>query len=156
MKDRFDLEQDIMYCRNIIDDIDMLYENVCDKFDMPAETVDRIANILLGMKELYEMRFDRLEDTFCQAYQLNEYHTPEETEETVWTGVDPSYQEYPESNSDYTVNVSYDFNDGTRDTTNAVKFTMDSGDVDLWNTHNDIVTGGYTTDDGQLSLKFKS
>jgi hypothetical protein len=152
MKDRFDLEQDIMYCRNIIDDIDMLYENVCDKFDMPAETVDRIANILLGMKELYEMRFDRLEDTFCQAYQLNKYHTPEETE-TGWTGVDPSYQEYPESNSDYTVNVTYDFNDGTWDASNPVNLTMNSGDVDLWNTHNDIVTGGYTTD-GQLSLKF--
>ena len=145
MKDRFDLEQDIMYCRNIIDDIDMLYENVCDKFDMPAETVDRIANILLGMKELYEMRFDRLDDTFCQAYKLNEYHTTEE----------------PESNSDYfagglggTVNVTYDFNDGTWDTSNPVNLTMDSGDVDLWSTHNDIVTGGYTTDDGQLSLKF--
>ena len=79
LKDRFDLEQDIMRCWNVVDDIDMLYENVCDnpKFDMPAETSDRVANALLGLKELYEMRFERLNDTFCQCYRLNEYHTQE-------------------------------------------------------------------------------
>lgn len=79
LKDRFDLEHEIMSCWNVVDDIDMLYENVCDnpKFDMPPETADRVANALLGLKELYEMRFERLNDTFCQAYRLNEYHTEE-------------------------------------------------------------------------------
>ena len=80
LKDRFDLETDIMQCWNIVDDIDLLYENVCDnsKFDMPPETNDRIANALLGLKELYEMRFERLNDTFAQTYRLDKYREVED------------------------------------------------------------------------------
>lgn len=72
-KDRFDLEQEIMKCWHITDDIDMLYENVCDnhtgKFDMKPEVNDRLANVLLGMKELYEIRFERLWSTFEEVVQ---------------------------------------------------------------------------------------
>lgn len=62
MSDRFDLEQSIMECWNVVEDIDLLYTNVLDnpKFDMQPETADRVANLLLGMKELYELRFERL------------------------------------------------------------------------------------------------
>ena len=76
MKDRFDLEQDISYCNNVVDDLEMIYEHILDhpKYSMPSETADRIANLLLGMKELYEIRFDRLNDTFAQAFRLNQYH----------------------------------------------------------------------------------
>ena len=67
MKDRFDLEQHIMECWNVTSDVEMLLDAILDspKFaDMPAEYADRIANMLLGMKELYEMRFERLFRTF--------------------------------------------------------------------------------------------
>jgi len=67
MKDRFDLEQHIMECWNVTSDVDMLLEAILDSprfSDMPAEYSDRIANMLLGMKELYEMRFERLWSTF--------------------------------------------------------------------------------------------
>lgn len=76
MKDRFDLEEDIIYCNNVVDDLEMIYEHILDhpKYSMPSETADRIANLLLGMKELYEMRFDRLNDTFAQTFRLNQYH----------------------------------------------------------------------------------
>ena len=67
MKDRFDLEQHIMECWNVTSDVQMLLEAILDspRFDkMPAEYSDSIANMLLGVKELYEMRFERLWSTF--------------------------------------------------------------------------------------------
>ena len=129
-KDRFDLEMDISYCRNVVDDIDMLYENILDnpKFVMPPETEDRIANALLGIKELYNMRFERLDDTFNQVFELNEYHKD-----------DIQITDYTDQTMNDTVTVTLG------------DLPVMDYDVDLWNTHNTIVTGDY---DKQLELKF--
>lgn len=60
--DRFDLEQQIMKCWNVTDDIDTLYEGVMDS--NPEMTTDQIANALLGMHQLYELKFNKLFATF--------------------------------------------------------------------------------------------
>lgn len=60
MKNRFSLEQEIMECWSVTKDIDVLFEAVMEK-DL---TKDQICNILLGMKELYDLRFDKLFQTF--------------------------------------------------------------------------------------------
>ena len=65
MNDRFDLEQQIMACWNVTSDIETLFEGVVES-DM---THDQIANILLGMKQLYELKFDKLFNTFEQLIQ---------------------------------------------------------------------------------------
>jgi len=65
MSDRFDLEQHIMACWNITSDIDTLCEGVLES-DM---TTDQIANILLGMKQLYELKFDKMFRTFEELIQ---------------------------------------------------------------------------------------
>ena len=65
MRDRFDLEQQIMACWNVISDIDTLCEGVLES-DM---TTDQIANTLLGMKQLYELKFDKMFRTFEQLIQ---------------------------------------------------------------------------------------
>ena len=65
MSDRFDLEQQIMACWNVTSDIDTLCEGVLES-DM---TNDQIANILLGMKQLYELKFDKMFRTFEQLIQ---------------------------------------------------------------------------------------
>jgi hypothetical protein len=57
---RFDLEQHILKCWNITDDIDVLYRAMCDT-EMDK---DKIANILLGMKQLYDFKFDILFNCF--------------------------------------------------------------------------------------------
>ena len=62
MNDRFDLEQQIMACWNVTSDIETLFEGVIES-DM---TPDQITNILLGMKQLYELKFDKLFNTFEQ------------------------------------------------------------------------------------------
>ena len=56
MVDRFDLEQDIMKCWNVTDDVDLLYRNVMEG-DLSK---DDIANALLGIQSLYNMRFDEM------------------------------------------------------------------------------------------------
>lgn len=56
MTDRFDLEQGILKCWNITDDIYLLYENVMES----EMSKDDIANTLLGIHKLYEMKFEKL------------------------------------------------------------------------------------------------
>ena len=60
--DRFDLEQQIMKCWNVTDDIQLVYETVLDK----EMTKDQIANCLLGMHQMYELKFNKLFDTFSE------------------------------------------------------------------------------------------
>ncbi len=60
MVDRFDLEQDIMKCWSVTEDIDLLYRNVMER-DL---TTDDIANALLGIKTLYEMKFEEMFSNF--------------------------------------------------------------------------------------------
>ena len=68
MSDRFELEENIMKCSLILEEIDILMDVVVDdpsgKYDMKPEVLDRITNKLLGIRELYEMRFERLDRTF--------------------------------------------------------------------------------------------
>lgn len=61
MTDRFDLEQDIMKCWNVTEDIDLLYRNVMDG---PEMKTDDIANALLGIKTLYDMKFNEMFNHF--------------------------------------------------------------------------------------------
>lgn len=65
MTDRFDLEEQIMACWTVTSDIDTLREGVLES-DM---TTDQIANILLGMKELYELKFRKMFESFEQLIQ---------------------------------------------------------------------------------------
>ena len=67
MNDRFVLEDRIMKCWNVTDDIDMVTDYFVDnaKFQhMPADITDAIMNKYLGIKELYEIRFQQLWDCF--------------------------------------------------------------------------------------------
>lgn len=59
---KYDLEQQIMAAWNICEDLDILIEGVMEH-DM---TSDEIANVLIGMKQLYDLRFNKLFDTFTE------------------------------------------------------------------------------------------
>lgn len=60
MKDRFDFEQQLMECWHVVDDLDTLCEGVLEH-DMPP---DDISNVLLGMKTLYDLKFQKMFNTF--------------------------------------------------------------------------------------------
>ena len=60
MSDRFDLEQNILDCWKITDDVNLLYKNVME------EELDKdiISNVVLGLQAIYSMRFEQLWETF--------------------------------------------------------------------------------------------
>lgn len=57
---RFDLEQQIMNCWGVTDDLEILFEACCDK----NLSSDHVQNALLGMKTLYQLKFEKLFDLF--------------------------------------------------------------------------------------------
>tara|TARA_R110000868_G_scaffold9000_10_gene45709 strand:+ start:52467 stop:52952 length:486 start_codon:yes stop_codon:yes gene_type:complete len=69
-KDRFDLEHEIMQCWAVVDDIDLLYKYFGDdKFftGMKGEHADKIMNLMGGLKDLYDIKFQRMFDTFGEC-----------------------------------------------------------------------------------------
>ncbi len=58
MTDRFDLEQNIMQCWNVCDDIQLML----DSWGTLDE--DEKQNYLIGLKQMYQMKFDRCWNTF--------------------------------------------------------------------------------------------
>ncbi len=67
-RDRLDEEDAIMDCWKVVDDINFLWVQIMDGPDMSD---DEICNILLGMQQLYERKFQELEATMHQAHGLN-------------------------------------------------------------------------------------
>ena len=73
MEARFDLEQQIMDCWHITDDLDVLFEAILDK----EIDRDKIANIVLGLKDLYHLKFERTFDTFERMISEEHNSVPE-------------------------------------------------------------------------------
>lgn len=64
---RFDLEQQILECWKVTDDINMVTAYFIDDpkwADMDAELADAIMNKYYAIKELYELKFEQLWATF--------------------------------------------------------------------------------------------
>lgn len=59
MADRFDLEQELMNCWRVTDDIDLVATMISNT-NMSAKDQDKFMNVLIGMKELYNARFDAM------------------------------------------------------------------------------------------------
>jgi len=67
---RFTLEHQIMECWQVVDDIDLLFQSIGDDVffeGMKPEHQAKIMNLLLGMKEMYGLKFDRTFKTFEQC-----------------------------------------------------------------------------------------
>jgi hypothetical protein len=71
MKDRFDLENELMGCWHVVDDLDVLISHLDDPFflGMKGDHADRLANALIGMKTLYDIKFNVMMDTFADCIQ---------------------------------------------------------------------------------------
>lgn len=57
---RFDLEQQIMNCWQVCEDIDAVYQVGGTR----VMTEDELANALLGLKTIYQLKFEILMQTF--------------------------------------------------------------------------------------------
>ena len=58
----YNLEQHIMECWQMVDDVNLLYEQVMEN-DLHKDQ-DKLANALLGLSTIYEMKFERVFDSY--------------------------------------------------------------------------------------------
>lgn len=63
--DRFDLEQQIMDCWGVVDDIQTVYS----VGDSRPISEDEMLNALLGLQTIYQMKFEKLQETFSILVQ---------------------------------------------------------------------------------------
>ena len=75
MKDRFDLETDIMNVWAIKDQISTMMWRFYDHPELLSE--DEQMNHIMAIEYAIELNCAKLMDTYCQVFQLNEYATAE-------------------------------------------------------------------------------
>jgi hypothetical protein len=73
MNDKYDLEQAIMLAWQTSEDLDLLYKHHGDHPVVMTE--DEVGNALWGIKILHDMRMEKLMDTYCRKFELNQYCT---------------------------------------------------------------------------------
>ena len=74
MSDRFDLEQQILDCWKITDDIKLLDKNVLEgKIEGGNLTHDEISNYLLGLETIYNMKFEQMFATFSDLIKQRKF-----------------------------------------------------------------------------------
>ena len=76
MNPKVDLESAIMLAWQTSEDIELLYKHHGDAPRPMSD--DEVANALLGIKVLHDMRMESLMDTYCRKMELNEYCTDPE------------------------------------------------------------------------------
>lgn len=79
MKDRFDLEQEILQIKGYADNIRMVAEKMIDgdydeNYDrIFPSNIDTYVNALEGLATLLDMHSDKMFDTMSQCFQLDSY-----------------------------------------------------------------------------------
>ena len=58
----YELEEQIMDCWNVCNDLKTAYTQICDGKKEP--TIDEITNALMGMQQLYHWKFEQLFFTY--------------------------------------------------------------------------------------------
>ena len=79
---QFDMEQQIMNCWNVCEDLDTLMEGVLER----GMTHDRISNALMGMKELYQLKFE----TLWESFEAMLHQKREDKFDKLWGGSETS------------------------------------------------------------------
>ena len=73
MKDRFDLEQEILRTTIYADDLRTIAENMLNDSIGGVTDVDRYANAIEGIAILIEMQSNKMLDTMSQCFKLDNY-----------------------------------------------------------------------------------
>lgn len=64
-----ELEQNILDCWKVCDDIDLVWKEMYD--GNPEPTEDQIANAMIGLNQIYEWKFQRLWNNFEEVLKRN-------------------------------------------------------------------------------------
>jgi len=129
MKDRFDLEQHNMECWNIVEDIDATTSHFVDNpkwAHIPPDVCDALMNKYFAIKELYEIRFERLWETFSELIPAMDVGSTNDVVST--TKLSYSLDDYT-TNPVTWDNINYTVNGVTADES-AITFTFGNEDHD--------------------------
>jgi len=81
MKNRFDLEDEIVACWSVCGDLERATEYLYQR--QTPLSIDEVWNLFYGIKCLYEAKFDKLFDTFTQVFHLDQYAYHEDDDERM-------------------------------------------------------------------------
>jgi len=73
MKDRFNLEQEILRTTNYADDLRTISANMLHDYIEGVTDVDRYTNAIEGIAILIEMQSNKMLDTMSQCFKLDNY-----------------------------------------------------------------------------------
>jgi hypothetical protein len=73
MKNRFDLENEIMKLYSFVDNIESALEYLVDS-DIDPKVIDDMSNILLGTSTMLGLHAEKMHDTMSQCFKLDEYN----------------------------------------------------------------------------------
>ena len=73
MKDRFDLENEIMRTINYADDLRTVAENMIDESSVDSFKIDKYVNAIEGVACLIEMQTNKMFDTMSQCFKIDSY-----------------------------------------------------------------------------------
>lgn len=75
MKTQFDLEDMLMKCWHVTDDIELVITMV-ENIDIDAKDKDKLMNVLIGMKELYNARYNAMFEVFEDIVRQQYFEKP--------------------------------------------------------------------------------
>lgn len=70
-KNRFDLEQDILSIYSVKDDLKEYWSALMES--RRSNDVDDVVNHVQSFEYVLNLKIDKLWDTFCQTYEIDEY-----------------------------------------------------------------------------------
>lgn len=84
MKDRFDLENEIMKLHSFADNIENAVEYLAES-DVDPKVIDAVSNMLLGTSVMLEFHAEKMFDTMTQCFKLDEYKDRIKASNKNWT-----------------------------------------------------------------------
>lgn len=76
MNDSVDLEDAIYVAWKTSEDLELFFKHHGDHPQPMTE--DEVSNMIYGIKMLHDMRMEKLYDTYCRKFELNQYCTDPE------------------------------------------------------------------------------
>jgi hypothetical protein len=74
MKDRFDLEEEIMKLYSFADDLETVSNLIMESLEMSSEVQDKSVNVLIGIETMLKIHADKMMDTMAQCFKLIPYN----------------------------------------------------------------------------------
>ena len=74
MKDRFDLEEEIMKLYSFAEDLETVSNLIMESLEMSSEVQDKSVNVLIGIETMLKIHADKMMDTMAQCFKLIPYN----------------------------------------------------------------------------------